>query len=490
VNLWMKRALGAAALGGGLLVLGAGVASAQEVSVDGSAQVGRSTSAEVRVCANGRVLSGLVGSCGDQAGSDGTSGSARAGRGNGARASAQAPSADVSVETRGNRRQAGTSGQATAAPRSRAATADAAADTSPRARVRVGAGADATDSGQPPAVDSPTTEPPASGVEVPGPIASGNQVSANAGEVSADAPVNVCGNSAGVLGDASASCGPDQQSSSNGTGTGATTVSAGTGDSSGDPTLGDLGSGNQVDATVGGVSASAPVTVCGNSAGVLGDAWASCSPGRSASSNGSIQPSGGAGGSAQAGEAEAGATVGGVSASAPVTACGNGIGLLGDASVSCGAAQDPGTGGGTGQDPGTGGGTGQDSGTGGGGGQDPGTGGITVPGLVIPGLAGPTGPPGGTDSPGTATNPGPTGTAGPGTPGQTGTVGIPGSSSGPGGLITALARLRPLVRGSGALAFTGAASDLLAVFAVGLLALGALFLRATRPAAVTEGGGS
>ena len=143
MNLWMKRALGAAALGGGLLALGAGVASAQEVSVDGSAQVGSSTSAEVRVCADGRVLSGLVGSCGDQAETGGTSGSARAARGNGARASVQAPAADVSVEARRNRRQASTSGQATAAPRSRAATADAAADTSPRARVRVGAGADA-----------------------------------------------------------------------------------------------------------------------------------------------------------------------------------------------------------------------------------------------------------------------------------------------------------------------------------------------------------
>ena len=64
MNLWMKRALGVAALGGGLLALSAGAASAQEVSADVSANLGRPTSAEVRVCADGRVLSGLLGSCG------------------------------------------------------------------------------------------------------------------------------------------------------------------------------------------------------------------------------------------------------------------------------------------------------------------------------------------------------------------------------------------------------------------------------------------
>ena len=37
---------------------------------------------------------------------------------------------------------------------------------------------------------------------------------------------------------------------------------------------------------------------------------------------------------------------------------------------------------------------------------------------------------------------------------------------------------------------TGAGGDLLALFAAGLLAAGALFVRATRPAAATEGGGN
>jgi len=131
VNLWMKRAIGAAALGGGLLALSAGAASAQDVAADVSARLGRPTSAEVRVCADGRVLSGLVGSCRGS----GTSASAQAGRANrttGIRARIRVPGtaqADVSLGTR----RSAASGQASAAPRSPSATADASADTSPRA---------------------------------------------------------------------------------------------------------------------------------------------------------------------------------------------------------------------------------------------------------------------------------------------------------------------------------------------------------------------
>jgi len=57
MKLWMKRAIGAAALGGGLLAFSAGAASAQDVAADVSARLGRSTSAEVRVCADGQVSS-------------------------------------------------------------------------------------------------------------------------------------------------------------------------------------------------------------------------------------------------------------------------------------------------------------------------------------------------------------------------------------------------------------------------------------------------
>jgi hypothetical protein len=75
VNLWMKRAIGAAALGGSLLALGAG--------------------------ADGRVLSRLVGSCSGQA----TGGTAQADR-DGIRARVRVPrlaSADVSLGTRRTR---------------------------------------------------------------------------------------------------------------------------------------------------------------------------------------------------------------------------------------------------------------------------------------------------------------------------------------------------------------------------------------------------
>jgi hypothetical protein len=92
VNLWIKRAIGAAALGGGLLALSAGSAGDQEASADVSARLGRQTSVEVRVCADGRVLSALLDSCG-QAGS-GTRVTVDAGRdsdGTGVRARARVP---------------------------------------------------------------------------------------------------------------------------------------------------------------------------------------------------------------------------------------------------------------------------------------------------------------------------------------------------------------------------------------------------------------
>jgi hypothetical protein len=233
VNLWMKRAIGVAALGGGLLALSAGAASAQEVSAD--ARLGRPTSAEVRVCANGRVLSRLL-SCGDPA-----SGTVRAGRdsdaSSGIRARVRLPSgadADVSIGTRRSRPRATASGQASAAQR---AQADAAADTSPgadataslsRSRNRrllaegplaslagVGllgsspftlVGDPATDNLLPTGeltLDGLAGEAPAGiGVVDSGPIASGNQVNADAGDVSPSVPVTVCGNGVGVLGDA------------------------------------------------------------------------------------------------------------------------------------------------------------------------------------------------------------------------------------------------------------------------------------------------
>jgi len=93
--------------------------------------------------------------------------------------------------------------------------------------------------------------------------------------------------------------------------------------------------------------------------------------------------------------------------------------------------------------------------------------------------------------PGTAS---PDGTGGEASSSSTGTSGIPGTlgltpgSGGVDGSATSFAPLRPSVAGSGGLPFTGAASDLLALVAFGLLVAGALVVRATRPAAAREGG--
>jgi hypothetical protein len=423
VNVWMKRAIGAAALGGSLLALGAGAASAQEVSADASARLGRPTSAEVRVCADGRVLSRLLGGCGGQSG---TSATVRAG--DGVQASARVPrlaSAATSVGTRRSRAAAGAS--VTARPG--AATADAAASLS---RPRAGRLLDLL------TLDDLAGEAPAGiGVLDSGPIADGNQAGAEVGDVSPSVPVTVCGNSVGVLGDASASCAPAQPAAGGGSSSESTGTSSGSGASATTGSLLDnLASGNQVDAGIGGISPSAPVTVCGNGVGALGDASVGC---------GTAQPSGGGGPTSPAGSGNQ-ATVGtdGIAPPVPVTVCGNGVGLLGDASVGCGA--------------------------------DTSTGGIIAP---PPGTT-----PGSTDTDGIQGTPGSTGTSGiPGT-----TTGLtPGTGGGPGDPAITLAPLRPSVAGS--LPFTGAASDLLALVAGGLLVAGTLIVRAARPAtAATEGG--
>jgi hypothetical protein len=149
--------------------------------------------------------------------------------------------------------------------------------------------------------------------------------------------------------------------------------------------LSNLASGNQVDAGIGDISPSIPVMVCGNGVGALGDASAACGTG------GTAQPSRGGGSTSTGGSDDEGTvSTGGVSPSVPVTVCGNGVGLLGDASVACTA--DTSTGGTTAPPPGT-----------------------TTPG-------------GSTDTDGTTGTPGSTGTSG--VPGTTGLT--PGTSGGAG----------------------------------------------------------
>jgi hypothetical protein len=252
-------------------------------------------------------------------------------------------------------------------------------------------------------LDGLTGQVPAGiGVLESGPIASGNRVGVDVGNVSPSVPVTVCGNGAGVLGDASASCGTAQPAGSGGTSTGAngsgndsddgstgaeiSTGPAGAGTSTSGTLLDDAASGNQVDAGIGSVSPSAPVTVCGN-----------------------------------------------------------GVGLLGDASAACGS--------------------------------DTSTGGIIAPTPDTPGE---------TDTTGTSGIPG----SDTGTSGLLATTGLtPGTSGGAGDPVASFAPLRPLAVGSGALPFTGAASDLLAVVGAALLAAGFRVVRATRPDTAGKGGG-
>jgi hypothetical protein len=452
----MKRAIGAAALTGGLLALSAGTASAQDVAADVSANLGRPTSARARVCADGRILSGLLGRCSGS----GTSASAQADS-SGIRVRARVPGtarADVSVGTRGSRPGATASGQASATPRSQSADASASANTSPRADAEASltrrttrlldldgtvslagvgllgsspfilAGDPATYHLLPTGeltLDGLTGEAPAGiGVLDTGPIASGNQVDVNAGDVSPSVPVTVCGNSVGVLGDTSASCGTAQPGSANDGSGGGVTVGT-SGSTQADGTL----AGNQVGANVDDVSATVPVTASCNSVGLLGDA---------SSNRGTPNPDRS------------------TDTSADVDL---GIGTFG---IDTGTVTGPGTDSGIGVD------IGIDAGT------ETSTGGIIAP------------PPGTTSSGGTGAD----GTPGSST-GTSGIPGIPGLAPGAGGAgisATSFAPLRPSVAGSGALPFTGAASDLLALAALGLLVAGALVVRATRPAAAREGG--
>jgi hypothetical protein len=510
VNSWIKRVIGAAVLGGGLLALGSGAASAEPASVEVSAAAGDGQRIGVRLCGGGAVLSGLLGRCGGQGGSD--SADAQAGDGR-AGVRARVPglaSAEVAAARRSSRPRAALSARLNLAPRNAAASAaadsspsgEAAASADPAGRLErlldlrlrrlesrlAGIGLlqsgsfdlagdlasltpvsdtpPASDDTPPPrseflqrlsepveavgdlmptlaglpglvdllpAPEGPAVEPPEPGEAAPGlagigvvetgELASGNQAEADVGPVSASAPVDVCGNGVGAFGDASASCGGSQ---------------AGSGQSSG-------GSSGSASAA----SAAAPVHVCGNSVGAFGDASASCGGGQAdsggQSSSGSAGAStGSAGASASTGDGlpdgtasgnRASASVDGMSAFAPFAVCGNGVGLLGGASASCG--------------------------------ED--TGGATPAPSPSPSPA-----PSPSPSPAPAPGPGQGGTDPAGlVPGLAGLTGSAGSS-------VAFAPLRAGVAGAqaGTLPFTGGASDLLMVVAMALLAAGALLLRA------------
>ena len=377
MNSWIKRVIGAAVLGGGLLVLGSGAASAEPASAEVSAGAGDGRIG-VRVCGGGTVLSGLLGRCGGQGGSDsdGSSAGAQADdRSAGVRGRvADLASAEVAAARRSSRPRAALSARLDLTPRNRVAeaAAAAAADSSPDAQADARAaladrlerlldlrlrrlesrlaGIGLLESGSfdladdlastvasltpasdtPPASDdtppprsgvlptvgglaeavgtltpalavlpglvdllpvpeAPAVEPPEPSEQVPGvagigvvesgELAPGNQAAADAGPVSASAPVNVCGNSVGAFGDASASCGGSQAGSGGQSPTGsagASTGSAGATASSGDGLPGGTASGDRASVSVDGLSAFTPSAVCANGVGLLGGASASC----------------------------------------------------------------------------------------------------------------------------------------------------------------------------------------------------------------------
>ena len=129
--------------------------------------------------------------------------------------------------------------------------------------------------------------------------------------------------------------------------------------------------------------------------------------------------------------------------------CGNGVGLLGDASVAC---------------------------------ADTSTGGIIAP---------PSDNPPGQSDTGTS---GTSGTPGRGSTDTSGLLAATGPTPGAGGSgagdpIDSFAPLRASSAGTDALPFTGAGSDLLGLVGAGLLSAGVLAVRATRPDFAGKGGG-
>ncbi|MFF3671114.1 chaplin family protein [Microtetraspora malaysiensis] len=143
-------------------------------------------------------------------------------------------------------------------------------------------------------------------------ILGGNQVVAPI-----TAPINLCGNSVGVLGDSFSGCTGGASVSGGGRGNG-----AGHNVTSGAQSI--LG-GNQIVAPI-----TAPINACGNAVAVLGDAKAGCKGGASVT---------GATGGGRNVTSGAQSILGGNQIVAPITApinlCGNAVAVLGDAAAGC-----------------------------------------------------------------------------------------------------------------------------------------------------------
>ncbi|WP_283139310.1 chaplin family protein [Rhizohabitans arisaemae] len=156
----------------------------------------------------------------------------------------------------------------------------------------------------------------------PGAGAGGNTTTGRYGAISGNqvvapvtAPANICGNAAALLGEAFAEC------------KGGAEVKNGGGGAGGNTTTGKSGviSGNQVIAPI-----TAPVNACGNAVAALGLADAHCKGGSKVTTG----PGGGWNTtSGQSGVAAGNQVIAPITA--PVNACGNAVGALGDAGAGC-----------------------------------------------------------------------------------------------------------------------------------------------------------
>lgn len=154
--------------------------------------------------------------------------------------------------------------------------------------------------------------------------AGGNRTSGRSGVLSGNqviapitAPINVCGNAAGVFGQAFAGCKGGVSVKNGGRGAGGNTTSGRSG----------VGSGNQVVAPI-----TAPINACGNAVAALGLAEAHCKGGAS------VSPRDGVGGGGNTTSGRSGVLAGNqviAPITAPLNVCGNAVAVLGDAAAGC-----------------------------------------------------------------------------------------------------------------------------------------------------------
>ena len=157
----------------------------------------------------------------------------------------------------------------------------------------------------------------------------GSTIDGDLPEIVADPDVLVCGNAAGIVGDADGDCGPD--------GDATPVADAGSLDlvlGGGTPV-----SGSALDSGIPGIVADPDAVVCGNGAGIVGDADGDCAPaaaGTPVAEAGSLDLV--LGGTTPVSGSTLNGEVPGVVVAPDAMACGNGAGIVGDGSGTCAPA--------------------------------------------------------------------------------------------------------------------------------------------------------